>query len=129
VTAGASTPEIIRIDESSGEAEALPLDDARLAPGSPAPKQTARNLFTDATGRFFSGIWSSTRGAWRVAYTENELCVLTQGRVRITGKSGRIWTFGPGDCFVVPAGFEGLWEVLEDARKFYAIFEPPADAS
>ena len=34
--------------------------------------------------------------------------------------------FGPGDCFVVPAGFEGLWEVLEDARKFYAIFEPAA---
>jgi len=129
VTTGAPTPEIISIDESSGEAEALRLDDARLAPGSPAPNQTARNLFTDATGRFSSGIWSSTRGAWRVAYTENELCVLTQGRVRITGKSGRIWTFGPGDCFVVPAGFEGLWEVLEDARKFYAIFEPPADAS
>ena len=129
MTAGAPTPEIISIDELSGEAETLRLDDARLAPGSPVPKQTARNLFTDATGRFSSGIWSSTRGAWRVAYTENELCVLTQGRVRITGKSGRIWTFGPGDCFVVPAGFEGLWEVLEDARKFYAIFEPPADAS
>jgi uncharacterized cupin superfamily protein len=26
----------------------------------------------------------------------------------------------------VPAGFEGLWEVLEDARKFYAIYEPRA---
>jgi uncharacterized cupin superfamily protein len=129
VTAGRPTPEIIRIDEQSGEAETLRLDAARLAPGSPSPKQTARNLFTDATGRFFSGIWSSSPGAWRVAYTENELCVLTQGRVRITGSSGRSWTFSAGDCFVVPAGFEGVWEVLEDARKFYAIFEPPADAS
>jgi uncharacterized cupin superfamily protein len=129
VTAGATTPEIISIDELSGEAEALRLDAARLAPGSPCPRQTARNLFTDATGRFFSGIWTGTRGAWRVSYTENELCVLTHGSVRITGSSGRSWTFGPGDCFVVPAGFEGLWEVIEDARKFYAIFEPPADKS
>ena len=126
MTAGAPIPEIIRIDEHSGQVEAVQLDAARLAPGSAMPAQTVRNLFTDGSGRFYSGIWSSTRGAWRVAYTENELCVLTQGSVRITDESGRSWTFGPGDCFVVPAGFEGLWEVLEDARKFYAIFEPPA---
>jgi hypothetical protein len=129
VTAGAATPEIIRIDEHSGQVEALSLDPGRLAPGSPTPVQTVRNLFTDATGRFFSGAWSSTRGAWRVSYTENELCVLTQGSVRISDDAGRSWTFGPGDCFVVPAGFEGVWEVLEDARKFYAIFEPPVRAS
>ena len=94
MTAGAPTPEIIRIDEHSGQAEALQLDAARLAPDSAMPAQTVRNLFTDASGRFFSGIWSSTRGAWRVAYTENELCVLTQGSVRITDESGRSWTFG-----------------------------------
>ena len=97
MTPDAAIPEIISIDESSGEAEALRVDAARLAPGSPNPTQTARNLFTDSTGRFFSGIWSSTRGAWRVAYTENELCVLTHGKVRITAGSGRSWTFGPGE--------------------------------
>ena len=127
MTAGEAVPEIIRINEASGEAEPQRLDAARLATGSPMPAQAVRNLFTDATGRFFSGIWSSTRGAWRVSYTENELCVLTEGRIRISDDRGRNWTFGPGDCFVVPAGFQGLWEVLEDARKFYAIYEPPAD--
>jgi len=60
-----------------------------------------------------------------VSYTENELCVLTEGRVRISDDHGRFWTFGPGDCFVMPAGFRGVWEVLEPARKFYAIYEPP----
>jgi uncharacterized protein len=128
VTGAAAAPGIIRIDEHAGEAEPRSLDAARLAPGSPMPAQTARNLFTDATGRFFSRIWSSTRGAWRVSYTENELCVLTQGRVRISDAQGRSWTFGPGDGFVVPAGFEGLWEVLEDAQKFYAIYEAPPAA-
>ena len=84
-----------------------------------------RNLYTDDTGRFFGGIWRSSKGAWHVSYTENELCVLTEGRVRISDDHGRFWTFGPGDCFVMPAGFRGVWEVLEPARKFYAIYEPP----
>jgi uncharacterized cupin superfamily protein len=46
--------------------------------------------------------------------------------VRLTTDDGRSWTFGPGECFVVPAGFNGLWETLEPARKFYAIHEPAA---
>ena len=119
-------PAVVRIDEFTGSEEALPLDPSRLAPGSPMPEQHARNLYSDGTGRFHTGIWRSSVGAWRVSYTENELCVLTQGRVRLTTDDGRSWTFGPGECFVVPAGFNGLWETLEPARKFYAIHEPAA---
>lgn len=122
----AKGPEVVRIDEFSGREDSLELDPARLSPGSPVPAQFVRNLFTDATGRFFAGIWRSSQGAWRVSYTENELCVLTEGRVRISDDDGNEWTFGPGDCFVMPAGFRGLWEVIEPARKFYAIFEPSA---
>jgi hypothetical protein len=118
--------QVVTINETSAEEEPLALDPTRLAPDSPVPEQWVRNGFTDATGRFFGGIWRSTPGAWRVSYTENELCVLTEGRVRITDDAGRSWTYGPGDCFVMPAGFQGLWEVLEPARKFYAIYEPPS---
>lgn len=117
-------PAVVRVDEAAGGEEKLDLDVARLAPGSPVPAQFVRNAYTDATGRFFGGIWRSSVGAWRVSYTENELCVLTAGRVRISDDAGRSWTFGPGDCFVMPSGFQGLWEVLEPARKFYAIYEP-----
>ena len=118
--------QVVTIDEAAAAEEPLSLDPARLAPGSPMPAQFVRNGFTDGTGRFFGGIWRSSPGAWRVSYTENELCVLTEGRVRITDDAGNTCTYGPGDCFVMPAGFQGLWEVLEPARKFYAIFEPPA---
>lgn len=118
-------PEVVQIDEQAAPEESLELDAGRLAPGSPMPAQFVRNAFTDATGRFFGGIWRSDVGAWRVAYTENELCVLTAGRVRVTDDAGRSWTFETGDCFVMPAGFTGLWEVLEPAQKFYAIYEPP----
>jgi uncharacterized cupin superfamily protein len=119
-------PAVIRVDEAAGGEEKLDLDVARLAPGSLVPAQFVRNAYTDDTGRFFGGIWRSSVGAWRVAYTENELCVLTAGRVRVSDDAGRSWTFGPGDCFVMPSGFQGLWEVLEPAQKFYAIYEPAA---
>ena len=119
-----SGPPVVKIDEFIGTEEPVELDPTRLAAGSPVPVQHVRNLFTDGTGHFFGGIWRSSQGAWRVSYTENELCVLTEGRVRISDDAGHSWTFGPGDCFVMPSGFRGLWEVLEPARKFYAIYEP-----
>jgi hypothetical protein len=33
------------------------------------------------------------------------------------------WEFGPGVGFLVPAGFSGTWEVIEECTKFYVIFE------
>ncbi len=93
----------------------------RLLAGT--PELQVRNFFTDASQQFFAGRWSATRGKWRVRYTENELCVMTAGRVVIESASGERASFGPGDAFVVPAGFAGTWEVVEDCAKIYAIFE------
>jgi uncharacterized protein len=85
-----------------------------------------RNFFTDPSQQFFAGRWSASRGKWRVRYTENELCVMTAGRVVIESASGERLSFGAGDAFLVPAGFNGTWEVVEDCSKIYAIFEPRA---
>jgi uncharacterized protein len=87
------------------------------------PELAVRNFFTDPSQQFFAGRWSATRGKWRVRYTENELCVMTAGRVVIESDSGERASFAAGDAFVVPAGFSGTWEVLEDCAKIYAIFE------
>ena len=75
-------------------------------------------------GRFFAGVWESTPGKWAIRYSENEFCHMTAGRVRISDRNGNQREFGAGDAFVIPAGFEGTWEVLETARKLYAIYEP-----
>ena len=93
----------------------------RLISGKPVTRVS--NYFTDSTQQFFAGRWSATRGRWRVLYTENELCVMTAGRVVIESESGQRSSFAAGDAFVVPAGFSGTWEVLEDCSKIYAIFE------
>ncbi len=93
----------------------------RLLEGT--PQLEVRNYFSDATQQFFAGRWCATRGKWRVRYTENELCVMTKGRVVIESVTGERMSFAAGDAFVVPAGFAGTWEVLEDCAKIYAIFE------
>lgn len=88
------------------------------------PEQTIWNHYADTSEQFFAGVWSSTRGKWRVQYTENEFCHLVAGAVVVTSDQGERWEFWAGDSFVVPAGFAGTWEVIEDCRKLYAIFEP-----
>src|SRR5687767_12781633 len=112
-------------------ARQVPADTCAPAPErliAGQPRQTVWNHFSDGSKQFHAGRWSSTAGKWRVHYTETELCHLTSGRVRIGSNSGETVTFGPGDTFVVPAGFEGTWEVLEECSKLYAIFEPAHDA-
>jgi hypothetical protein len=111
---------IVRLD---GEVDPEPSEPPaeRLLAGN--PQLQMRNYFTDTSQQFFAGRWSATRGKWRVRYTENELCVMTAGTVVIESASGERSTFRAGDAFVIPAGFTGSWEVLEDCTKIYAILE------
>ena len=111
---------IVRLDGAiEADLSAPPAE--RLLSGS--PQLQVSNFFTDDSQQFFAGRWSATRGKWRVRYTENELCVMTAGRVAIESEGGERSVFGVGDAFVIPAGFAGTWEVLEDCTKIYAVFE------
>lgn len=105
------------------EISAPPAD--RVLSGT--PEQEVRNVYVDSSGQFFAGTWSSSAGRWRVAYTEHEFCRLTRGSIRIESDAGEIRSYAAGDSFVVPAGFTGIWEVVEPAEKEYVIFEPARD--
>ena len=93
------------------------------------PKTVAKNYFSDPSGQFFAGTWSSTVGKWKIDYAESEFCHLLEGRVVITSAEGKRWQFNAGDAWVIPAGFSGTWETVEPARKRYAIFEAASPAS
>jgi len=116
----AMSTSIVSLD-GTVEAEVSEPPAERLIAGT--PELRVRNYFIDTSQQFFAGRWSATRGKWRVRYTENELCVMTAGKVTIESTSGERLSFGPGDAFVIPAGFTGTWEVTEDCTKIYAIFE------
>ena len=115
-------PAIIDFATATAAEEVSGVSADRLISGSPV--QAVRNLFADPTGQFFVGIWSSTPGLWRIRYTESEFCHLLEGVVRLTDSQGTSWSFSAGASFIVPAGFTGTWEVMEPARKLYALFEP-----
>jgi uncharacterized cupin superfamily protein len=101
----------------------------RLVAGN--PERRTWNLFTDASESVFCGIWECDPGAWRVVYPPNqdEFCTLLSGRVRLTDAGGASREFGPGDAFVIPGGFEGVWETLVSLRKQYVIVSKPGAAS
>ena len=113
-------PDIIDFSRVTPERNVSTPAADRLLEGQPT--QVADNFFSDSTEQFFAGRWESTPGRWKVRYTENEFCHILSGRVRIEGVQGTSHEFTTGDSFVVPAGFEGTWEVLETTAKLYAIF-------
>jgi len=86
-------------------------------------RQSTLNMFSDPGSEFHCGIWESAPALWRVSYSEHEFCHILQGRIRITDEAGNSITVGPGDNFVISAGFKGTWETLEPAKKIYVIFE------
>ncbi len=101
--------------------EAGAPDAARLLRGN--PRFETRNHYTDPTGQFFSGTWSAGPGAWRVVYAahEEEFCQILAGEVLLTDADGATTRLVAGDAFVVPGGYEGVWENLTPVTKLYAI--------
>ena len=96
-----------------------PVDPAKVVAGTPLTGFVTAH--DDEAAGFWSGVWASQVGAWRVAYEETELCVILEGRARLASDDGTSATYGPGEAFVIPRGFSGVWETLEPLRKIYAI--------
>lgn len=82
------------------------------------------NAFSGTDGRFHVGHWQSEPGVRRVVCTETELCVILEGRVRLTDAAGAVAEFGPGEAFVIAPGFRGSWESIGRVTKIYAVLEP-----
>ena len=88
------------------------------------PLQRTWHHFTSRDDKFFAGIWEAEPGCWRISYTENEFCRILAGESILRDANGNESTVRAGDNFVIPAGFEGEWEVVETTRKIYVIYEP-----
>lgn len=112
-------PQRLSLAPLTGPAEAVSAE--KVIHGQPLIRYAS--AFASADARFDVGLWEGSPGSWRVSYTENEACVLLQGRVKLTAAQGAVMEFHSGDAFLIPAGFEGEWEVLDYARKLYVIYQ------
>jgi uncharacterized cupin superfamily protein len=68
-----------------------------------------------------SGTWEATPGSYHATYTAYEFVHLIKGRITITPDDGDPKKVGPGDAFVVEAGFKGVWKIDEKVLKHFAI--------
>jgi uncharacterized cupin superfamily protein len=114
-------PKMIAVTTEGMPETGAPAPD-RVLEGAPANRSW--NAYETPDGRFFSGIWESDPGKWRIEYTEAEFCHIIAGVSRIAGDDGTIREVRAGDAFVIPSGFKGTWEVVEQTRKHYAIYLP-----
>jgi uncharacterized cupin superfamily protein len=121
------TAKLILLHADPGAAEEYFLPPEKLIEGN--PQQRLWNIYTDASGRYFSGFWESDVGKWSINYTEEETCHLISGFSIVTDEEGGATELRAGDNFVIPKGFRGTWEVVEPTRKLYAIFEEPASTA
>lgn len=112
---------IRKLDEPSFEPEEFFPAPEKLISGS--PKQAAWTQYTDPSGQFFVGVWTSEIGKWKISYTEEEYCRILEGVSIISDDSGESVTVKAGDSFVVPRGFVGTWEVVEPTKKTFVIYE------
>lgn len=99
-----------------------PRAERRLA-GNPV--RTTWNHFTNNSGEVFAGVWASEVGSWRIEFgeREDEFFFVTEGRCRIIDAAGKSTEAGAGESLVIPAGFTGVFEVLEPMKKHYVIVE------
>ena len=88
------------------------------------PKQILSNHYSNPSGEFHVGFWEAEIGSWNVSYTEFEYCEILQGRIRMVDEHGVEQIVSKGDRFVIEAGYKGIWDVQEYAKKVYVIFEP-----
>jgi uncharacterized cupin superfamily protein len=75
-------------------------------------------------GIYAVGLWEGKVGALDFPATEADEAVwLVEGRVALTDLEGNRQEFAAGQGYLLPAGFAGRWETLEDAKKFYVLLE------
>lgn len=114
--------QITLLDYAKTAHEAYAVAPEKMLSGS--PQHLLSNHLSNAAGNFHVGFWEAEIGHWQVNYTEFEYCEILEGRIRMVASNGDTQIVSKGDRFVIEAGYQGSWEVLERAKKVYVIFEP-----
>ncbi len=115
---GAGQQGTLRIDPQSPLAPTAGLP-AHLLLG-PAPTQREAGIYTDASGRFSAGLWSSTPySRVTLPHPAHELMHVFSGHITLTPEGAAPQVIGPGESVFVPQGLPVKWDSTEDVTKLY----------
>lgn len=94
----------------------------RLVKGN--PKRQTQSLYTHPNME--CGIWECEVGAWRIHFADNkqEFFNVIEGKVRIHNATQTDFIeVKAGEAGIIPAGFVGMFEVVEAVKKYYVLVE------
>lgn len=116
-------PRIVRFDPPATPPELDHPRPERLVRGNPLRRTWS--LYESAQGDLSSGIWHCEPGAWRIVFPsgKDEYFFVLEGRLRLHDAQGGITEVAAGQGAVIPAGFEGVFEVLEPVRKHFVVVD------
>jgi uncharacterized protein len=88
-------------------------------------QRTTWNYYSSDSGEVFAGVWACEAGSWRIEMdaTEDEFFFVTKGRCRLHDEAGEVVEVSVGQSLVIPAGFKGVFEVVEPIQKHYMIVD------
>jgi uncharacterized cupin superfamily protein len=129
VRADTKTGDIVRVDRA-----AKPTEPGRYPPemvvkgeGPFDGSYTEAPQYRSEDRKFSVALWESGPGVLRTdSYPHDEYCLVLEGQLIVTNRSGTKEEFGPGDTFVIPRGWAGTWNMTTKFKKQYVAFEENA---
>jgi uncharacterized cupin superfamily protein len=106
--------------------EQFPAVDRRIKGN---PRRVTKEYFANDLHGVRAGTWQAEAGAYRIALdeTKHEFFHVLSGKVAVSQPDGSgTIAYAAGDTGVIPPGFEGIFEILEPASKFWVVTERPA---
>ncbi|MEI4472646.1 cupin domain-containing protein [Frigidibacter sp. MR17.24] len=70
---------------------------------------------------FWSGMWQTTPGTWRVNFTEWEFIHVHSGLSILTDEDGVETRLSAGTSVIIRPGFKGTWTCIETTLKDFVI--------
>lgn len=118
-------PRADRLEAGNPARHTWTLYHAPVATGVDAGRAKDGGTTAGTTPSITAGIWACEVGRWRIAFApdKHEVFFVLQGRVRLHDAHGGWTDVGPGESAVIPAGFQGAFEVLEPVRKHFVVVE------
>jgi len=92
------------------------------------PVQRGHLYFEDKAIGLSVGVWDCTPMTTKLEpYSVDEFMYVLEGSVTMVDAKGHAETISAGEAFVLPKGFECQWKQSDYIRKFFVIYDRPAD--
>ena len=95
----------------------------RHKPTSTTPGQQERSDTVWTAGQHVrTGYWECSPGTFTATRDGvHEICYVVAGRASLRDAEGTVSEVGPGSVLVLPAGWQGTWEVHEPIEKMFVL--------